>query len=151
MMMKIWRHANPTRITFHLFVFVCEGAHVRAHQRYEVSPPVCACVSYACCCLVWPSLGCLRAQNNEPVSRSLAKNLFIHPGWSSVERGDASRTGGRARVRRGTSSRLSRQHPPRLFPERRSISPHAPHTQLIYISAWKQLDMQMRLKFVAVE
>lgn len=39
MMMKIWRHANPTRITFHLFVFVREGAHVRAHQRYEVSFP----------------------------------------------------------------------------------------------------------------
>ena len=112
MMMKIWRHANPTRITFHLFVFLCEGAHVRAHQRYEVSPRSVHVFRMRAAVLcdpthVSPSLGCLRAQNNEWASEPLVSKKPLYS--SGTVLGGKRRhelNGSSARVRRGTSSRL---------------------------------------------
>lgn len=128
MKIKIWRHANPSRITFHLLC-VCVRVCVCTMKR---PPGMCAVL-----CVPAHVFPLVRAHNNEPVGCSLASG-FIHPGWSSVERGDTSATpagGSAARVRRGTSSCLSRPstywRELQLFPERRSISSHVPLTQVI--------------------
>lgn len=76
---------------------------VRAHMYEHISVMKCLlglCMCFVCVLLscatrhMYPPLldVCVPRTMSEPASRSLAKNLFIHPGRSSVERGDTSWT-----------------------------------------------------------